>query len=617
MQSEDIACDSLKLFVSSLAIVCPAKDDAATMQQLVLTSLKSHFGLDSRPTSEDCSLELHASRNLHQRLSSLSSWNLPFYLPPCPTSLQDTPIETREAIVKAFLKGLTNPDEWLYSGQTRCALCCLSALLGVSPTTFLLAESKRTEELGKDAKITQSESASAQEQEPSTSGLGTQVVGEGTNVESREAEADNDWTGFALGTAAAVAGGSLMLLTAGLAAPVLAAIGGAFIGAVPLAGPVIAPVITSSVSVAAITGGLAIYGAHAATAATIDFLGSVEQYGFMDLDAVEEGEVWEKLPDLEVILMHQNSEDSPNPMTETQPSVSVNTPQDTAPLLSDTYPVTSPDPPEKEVFNLPVLPLNLLPSPQRSDSTAIKLAICVSGFVSASSSSELRQPWSETLGSHSGSCDRFILLFDVSILRAVAWTEGRFLKEEALSGGLTMATLAIPTLWPIGLLRLVGGLSSPWSSALRRAKEAGIMLGRQLAKLYEIRSRPTTLLGFSLGARVVFFALVELSRLGVRGAVESVLLMGTPVEAEDANIEEWQAVRTVVAGRLVNAFSPKDLTLSLIHRYKTLDAVSSVAGLAPVVHVQGIENSDVSDLITSHENYEEKTPLILKRLGFC
>lgn len=610
--------------MNCLAIVTQSKDDAATMQLVqLLTQLQGHLGL-TQPTAEDM-LEMCASTMHSLQIPSDSDWNLPFSLPLPHQWVNDSEQTSRESLVATFLAGLTSSDKWLYSGQTRCALCCLSALLNVSPSSFLLIESKRSDGLkdeGEDARraFPQGKAGSANEQQPSTSGLNnegaTKEGGSEANSSGKGAESTDDWAGFALGTAAAVAGGSLVLLTAGLAAPFLAAIGGAFVGAIPVAGPLIAPVVTSSVSVGAITGGLALYGAHAASSAVI-LLGSVEQYGFLDLDAVKEKEeAWEKLPDLEAILMHRdNPGDTSTAVMEhcTNPAAC---PSGDLSHSTQEQPMSSPDEEVRDLFSdlLPVLPLNLLPSPQRSRSS-LKLAICVSGFVSASSSSELCQPWSSAFASHASSCDRFILLFDVQILRAVAWTESQFAKEEAVSGVVTMATLAIPSLWPIGILRLVGGLSSPWMSALRRSKEAGIMLGRQLAQKQKTKPRPTTLLGFSLGARVVFFALVELSRLGVRDAVESAVLMGAPVEVNDA--EEWKAARGVVVGRLVNAFSPTDLTLSLVHRYKTLDVVSVVAGLGPVLHVQGVENRDVSDLINSHDDYEDKIPSILERLKFC
>jgi surfactin synthase thioesterase subunit len=41
--------------------------------------------------------------------------------------------------------------------------------------------------------------------------------------------------------------------------------------------------------------------------------------------------------------------------------------------------------------------------------------------------------------------------------------------------------------------------------------------------------RPVTLIGCSMGARLIFHTLLELSRLGAHGCVENVILLGAPL----------------------------------------------------------------------------------------
>ncbi len=44
---------------------------------------------------------------------------------------------------------------------------------------------------------------------------------------------------------------------------------------------------------------------------------------------------------------------------------------------------------------------------------------------------------------------------------------------------------------------------------------------------------PRPQIGFSMGARLIFHCLLELSRCGARGLVESAVLLGTPVSASE------------------------------------------------------------------------------------
>lgn len=61
--------------------------------------------------------------------------------------------------------------------------------------------------------------------------------------------------------------------------------------------------------------------------------------------------------------------------------------------------------------------------------------------------------------------------------------------------------------------------------------------------------RPITLIGFSLGARMIFYALLELARNKAFGIVQNVYLMGAPVTANES---EWKRARSAIAGRFVN-----------------------------------------------------------------
>lgn len=60
--------------------------------------------------------------------------------------------------------------------------------------------------------------------------------------------------------------------------------------------------------------------------------------------------------------------------------------------------------------------------------------------------------------------------------------------------------------WPAGLLGLASIIDNPWGVCLRRSAQ----VGKQLAEVLLSRNqghRPVTLLGYSLGARVIYYCL--------------------------------------------------------------------------------------------------------------
>jgi surfactin synthase thioesterase subunit len=91
-------------------------------------------------------------------------------------------------------------------------------------------------------------------------------------------------------------------------------------------------------------------------------------------------------------------------------------------------------------------------------------------------------------------------------------------------------------------------IDNPWSNALDRAKAAGLILADVLAKK-QMGARPITLVGFSLGARVIYYALLELHRQKAFGLVQNVYMIGAPVSPSRKN---WLQARAMVAGRFVN-----------------------------------------------------------------
>ena len=192
-----------------------------------------------------------------------------------------------------------------------------------------------------------------------------------------------------------------------------------------------------------------------------------------------------------------------------------------------------------------------------------------------------------------------------------------------------MATLMTALQWPISklvseklvlrlrlhdslvLTKLGYLIDNPWSNALDRAKAAGGVLADVLINRH-LGVRPITLVGFSLGSRVIFYALLELAKKKAYGIVQDVFIMGTTVTAPT---KTWTEVRSVVSGRFVNAYARNDWLLNYLFR-ATSGGLNTIAGLRPVEGVPGLENVDVTDKIAGHMSYRTFMPLILDQLGF-
>jgi hypothetical protein len=247
---------------------------------------------------------------------------------------------------------------------------------------------------------------------------------------------------------------------------------------------------------------------------------------------------------------------------------------------------------------------------KESESHRLRVAIGVSGWLC--DKDDVLNPW-KTIGSGQ---ETFALRFELealmnlgnslmTLITSAAWSVARtqIIKHTvfaALSAGL----------WPLALLNASRVIDNPWSIANQRAQKAGEVLADALINKAQ-GERPVTLIGYSLGAKVIYTCLQQLAKRQAFGLVESVVLLGAPTPCNSA---EWRRIRSVVTGRVVNAYSTKDYILAFLYRSSSIQF--SVAGLNPVSHVKGVENVDVSDLVEGHTLYRHAVGPTLKRIGF-
>ncbi|KAJ5085884.1 hypothetical protein N7532_010655 [Penicillium argentinense] len=243
----------------------------------------------------------------------------------------------------------------------------------------------------------------------------------------------------------------------------------------------------------------------------------------------------------------------------------------------------------------------------------VNLIVTVSGWMTGKVD-DVRLPYS-TVDPIMG--DIYSVLWEPEMLRSMGDTIN-ILATEALAQGLQqvlgstvlMALMASLQL-PLVLTKLAYLIDNPWTVSLARAHSAGLIMADSLQDR-NLGRRPITLLGFSLGARVIFSCLKELADKGAHGLIQNVYLFGSPIVA---NKDDYLKARSVVSGRFVNGYSTNDWILGYLFR-ATSGGIMRVSGLAAVEGIPGLENFNLTELVNGHMDYRSAMPRILREVGW-
>ncbi|XP_046579571.1 transmembrane and coiled-coil domain-containing protein 4-like [Haliotis rubra] len=242
----------------------------------------------------------------------------------------------------------------------------------------------------------------------------------------------------------------------------------------------------------------------------------------------------------------------------------------------------------------------------------LHITVAVTGWLS-STMQDFRKPWTSLAESREQYClkweSKYLIelgkAFDYILSGAVTMATQEALKYTILSG--LLAAIA----WPAALLSAASVIDNPWSVAVQRANSTG----KQLAEVLLAREqgkRPVTLIGFSLGARVIFTCLEELcKRKGSEGIVEDVILLGAPVSGDP---KYWEPLERVLAGKIINGYCRGDWLLKFL--YRTASVQIKIAGLGPVKwNNRRMHNIDLSDVVNGHSDYMKQLDIIMKVVG--
>ncbi|KAK1801811.1 hypothetical protein P4O66_022466, partial [Electrophorus voltai] len=243
----------------------------------------------------------------------------------------------------------------------------------------------------------------------------------------------------------------------------------------------------------------------------------------------------------------------------------------------------------------------------------LHLTVAVTGWLSSGKYSSFQAPWSSL-----GACgEQYCLKWESRYLRdlgsvldslwdgLVSIVAQEALKYTVLSGIVTALT------WPASLLAVASVIDNPWGVCLSRSAEVGKHLA-QVLRSRQQGKRPVSLIGFSLGARVIYFCLEELANdQGSEGVIEDVVLLGAPVDGSE---KTWERISRVVAGKIINGYCRGDWLLGFLYRSSAVQL--SVAGLQPISSKSHrIINVDLSSVVKGHLDYVHQMDTILVAVG--
>ncbi|GAB1289137.1 Transmembrane and coiled-coil domain-containing protein 4 [Apodemus speciosus] len=261
----------------------------------------------------------------------------------------------------------------------------------------------------------------------------------------------------------------------------------------------------------------------------------------------------------------------------------------------------------------------------------LHITIAITGWLGSGRYRTFNAPWMALARSQEQYClawEAKYLMELGNALETILSGLANMVAQEALKYTVLSGIVAALT-WPASLLSVANVIDNPWGVCLHRSAEVGKHLAHILLSRQQGR-RPVTLIGFSLGARVIYFCLQEMSQeQGVplcsldcpgtrsvdqadcQGIIEDVVLLGAPVEGDP---KHWEPFRNVVSGRIVNGYCRGRLAaeLRVPHIFRAAPRRRPPARAA---QDRRMENVDLSSVVNGHLDYAKQMDVILKAVG--
>ncbi|MEZ9590963.1 DUF726 domain-containing protein [Vibrio breoganii] len=171
-----------------------------------------------------------------------------------------------------------------------------------------------------------------------------------------------------------------------------------------------------------------------------------------------------------------------------------------------------------------------------------------------------------------------------------------------VAGVLTPASLSIYG-------TLISSVLTTWYDALHKTEKAGQALSYAIQCCDD--DKGYVVMGHSLGARVIFYLLQDLSEVKKR-LINKVFLLGGAIDSE-YSIDSWEGVESAVQESIYNVYSKHDKTLKLLYQLTTV-GMSNPIGITPISSKKKslIRNYDASgrvngnDSVDAHMEHKDK-----------
>ncbi|GAW82792.1 hypothetical protein, conserved [Plasmodium gonderi] len=246
-------------------------------------------------------------------------------------------------------------------------------------------------------------------------------------------------------------------------------------------------------------------------------------------------------------------------------------------------------------------------------SKSLSVCVCVSGEIKTDD--DITNPWIDVFPNCY--CDLYALKWENHLLKTLGSLIETMLSQEfAITASriwlqYTIAsTLSAALTWPLALIKYASSLDNVYLLIRERAQQAGRILADALSDRNTVGQRPVILVGYSVGARVIFYCLKYLHAKKLYNIVSNAIFIGLPATT---STRVWEKIRMVVTNRVINVYSKNDWLLGFLYRY--MEWKLSVAGLI-AVNVPNVENYDASGIILSHLDYKRKLKDIFNLINF-